>query len=192
MEYLTGKGAEKRPKIDGATIQAPVSDRESVAADMDVDILRRSCEVAQSMVDRGEGGDILPGKEMGNIFPCPVTAYRWLSLASPHHDGDDDYFSSDLTDAQLLKTFGALPADVPLCVLFSGADEYMPKSIDKEALLKRWIGVVKRGNGSVDEVHSGIVEGAKHNLTGDPEAVVKVLVQKVVGFVGGLHFKSNL
>jgi hypothetical protein len=188
MEYLTGTGREERAPIDGGIIQAPASDREAILMTMDNATYEKDCTTAQAMIDAGEGDQILNGK----AFPCPVTATRWLSLASPKHDGDDDYFSSDLSDEQLMKSFGALPAKSPLCILFSGADEYVPPSIDKEALIKRWIGIVKRGEGVVDEVNSGIIEGASHNLEKSPEDVVQGLVKRVLGFLDGLPPHANL
>lgn len=192
MEYLVGPGHENRPPIDGGIIQAPVSDREAMVSDMDPDVYKLSCATAQAMVDAGNAEDILPSKETGNMFPCPVTAYRWLSLASPNHDGDDDYLSTDLTDEQLMKTFGRLPARSPLCILFSDDDEYMSKDIDNVALTKRWAEIVKKGGGKVDEEHSIPVPGASHNLMKNSAEVVDGLVQKVLGFLNGLSPHSNL
>ena len=106
MEYLTGAGHETRPPIDGAIIQAPASDRESIVMLMDPSLYRLSCGTAKRMIAEGQGDEILPSYETLGLFPCPVTAKRWLSLASPDHDGDDDYFSSDLSDEQLKKSFG--------------------------------------------------------------------------------------
>ncbi|TVY51981.1 UPF0613 protein PB24D3.06c, partial [Lachnellula suecica] len=131
MEYLTGPGHETRPAIDGAIIQAPASDREAMAFEMDPDLYKSSCAAAQAMVDAGLSKEILPYKETDRFLPAPCTAYRWLSLASPNHDGDDDYFSSDLSDEQLMASFGKLPKGSPLCILFSGEDEYMAKELDK-------------------------------------------------------------
>jgi hypothetical protein len=193
MEYLTGKGHEKRERVDGGIIQAPASDREAILGSIDNPaIYHESCKVAKSMIAAGDGDEVLPSKFTKSIGPAPVSARRWLSLASPDHDGDDDYFSSDLTDEQLLKSFGALPKGAPLCVLFSGSDEYIPSSIDKEALIQRWIGIVKQGKGTVDEVNSGIMEGATHNLAGNKEEIVQGLVKRVLGFVNGLSAHSNL
>lgn len=142
------------------------------------------------MVDAGDGNEILPSKLTS--MPCPVSAYRWLSLLSPNHDGDDDYFSSDLTDEQLTKSFGALPVGVPLCILYSGSDEYVAESIDKAALVRRWIDIAKKGKGVVDEGYSGIVKDASHNLAKDKEEVVLSLVGSVLGFLAGLSPQPNL
>jgi len=192
MEYLTGAGHETRPPIDGGILQGAVSDRESIVASMDPKTYQQSCKAAQELVDAGDGDEVLSSKLINKFFPAPVSAKRWLSLASPNHDGDDDYFSSDLTDEQLLKTFGKLPARAPICVLFSGADEYMPKNIDVEAVTKRWIEIAKKGEGRVDEEYSGTVEGATHNLSRNKPEVVERLVKRVLGFLNSLSAQSNL
>ncbi|KAH8662957.1 hypothetical protein BGZ60DRAFT_432983 [Tricladium varicosporioides] len=192
MEYLTGPGYEEIASIDGGVIQAPVSDREAMLMHMDPEVYSGSCAAAQKMVENGDENEILPSVEYEAFFPCPVTAKRWLSLASPNHDGDDDYFSSDLKEEQLMKSFGGLPAGPPLCILFSGSDEYMAESIDKKLLGDKWISISKRGKGKIDEDHSGVVEGASHNLNGNPEEVVLKLVKRVVGFVNELSPQPNL
>lgn len=192
IEYLTGAGHETRPSIEGGIIQAPVSDREGLIMMMDPDLYRNSCLAAQKMVDEGNGDEILPKKETGNVFPAPCTAKRWLSLASPNHDGDDDFFSSDLNDEQLGKTFGRLKKRSPLCVLMSGKDEHVPESVNKKGLFERWVEIVKRGEGIVDEVHSGIVHGASHNLGKDGEEIVGELVRRVLGFLEGLPEKESM
>ncbi|CAG8954569.1 hypothetical protein HYFRA_00004486 [Hymenoscyphus fraxineus] len=193
MEYLTGTGHETRAKIDGGIIQAAVSDREAISMSADADTVRTSCETAQAMVDSGKGDEILPSIHTSHIFPgCPVSAKRWLSLASPNHDGADDYFSSDLTDEQLMKSFGSLPALIPLCILLSGNDQYVPKEIQPVELLARWIEISKKGKGQVNVESSGILEGASHNLRGNPEEVVDGLVKRVLGFLEALSAHERL
>jgi hypothetical protein len=186
LEYLTGPGHENRKPIDGGIIQAAVSDRESFFTTMDPDIIRSACAKAQSMVDDGDEDEILPSADIENLFPCPISAKRFLSLASPNHDGDDDYFSSDLTDDQLMKTFGSLPSSSPICILLSGSDEYVHPDVDSAKLLARWIEIAKSGKGKVDENNSGVVKGATHNLAGNPESVVNDLIQRVLGFLSAV------
>ncbi|TVY27360.1 UPF0613 protein [Lachnellula hyalina] len=193
MEYLTGTGHEDRAPVNGGIIQGPVSDREAMIMTMDPAVYKSACVTAQAMVDAGDSAEVLPSKKTNKFLPgCPISAYRWLSLASPNHDGDDDYFSSDLTDEQLMKTFGSLPATSPLCILFSDADEYMNKDINKMALTKRWIEITKRGAGKVDEENSIPLEGASHNLAGNSDEVVQGLVRRVLGFLSGVSANSNL
>ncbi|KAE9376543.1 DUF1749-domain-containing protein [Stipitochalara longipes BDJ] len=189
MEYLTGAGHETRPPIDGGILQAPASDREALGMMMDPELYKSSCVAAQKMVDGGNGEEILPKKETVNAFPAPCTARRWLSLASPNHDGDDDYFSSDLGDERLERWFGRLPRNSPLCILMSEMDEYVPKTVDKKGLIDKWVCIIKKGEGTVDEVNSGVVEGASHNLMKDEEEIVGGLVRRVLGFLEGLPEK---
>ncbi|KAI9815319.1 MAG: hypothetical protein M1827_002799 [Pycnora praestabilis] len=183
MEYLVGEDAKERPAIDGAILQAPVSDREAMTNMMAPDDYEKSCELATQWVKEGKEENILPGEVSQGMGNAPISARRWLSLASPDHDGADDYFSSDLPVEKLRSTFGRLPQGTPLCILYSGEDQYVPKWLDKEALVRKWIVIVKEGNGVVDEQYSGVVKGATHNLMGDPVEVVKNLVQRVVGFL---------
>lgn len=192
MEYLVGPGHDAHAPIDGGILQAPVSDREAIVLAMDPELYKGSCEFSQKMVDAGDGDEVLPSKVIKSFFPGPISAKRWLSLASPNHDGDDDYFSSDLSDEQLKKSFGSLPLRSPLCVLFSGSDEYMPKTLDKAALVQKWIGFVKNGSGKADEENSGVVEKATHNLAGNPIEIVDDLVNRVLGFLDSLPAQSSL
>jgi hypothetical protein len=192
LHYLTGPGCETRPSISGGIIQAPVSDRESMCEHISPEVLSETCRRARDMVNSGDGEEILPTKlRNGFLAPTPISAHRWLSLASPDHDGEDDYFSSDLSDDQLLQTFGALPAESPLCILLSGSDEYVPKTIDQRMSLEKWIEIVQRGNGKVDEQHSAVIEGATHDLGNTSEEVTNELVRRVLGFLDTLPVRCN-
>lgn len=187
MEYLTGMGHQFRAKIDGGILQGPVSDRQAIVAGLEPSLYVGSCAIAQGMVDIGDGDEVMPSYSMKSFLGrAPVSAKRWLSLASPHRDGDDDFFSDDLSEGQLMQTFGALPKGCPLCIIHSGSDEYVSKEIDKEALIKRWVEVARKGEGSVDEINSGVLEGATHNLAGCPDEVVKGLTKRVLSFLEGL------
>lgn len=186
IHYLVGPGAASRPAIAGAIIQASVSDREAMV-DMMPEVYDEAVKVAKGMVREGKGEEVVPFSVTGSFLDTPICARRWLSLASPEKDGEDDLFSSDLQDEQLQKTFGKLPARTPLCVLFSEGDEYVPDTVDIEAMVKKWMGFVKRGGGVVDEKHSGLVKDATHNLKGNPDTVVQDLFKRVVGFIGTLE-----
>jgi hypothetical protein len=191
MEYLVGPGYEDRSPIDGAILQAPVSDREASLMHMSHDHYVKSIAAAQAMVSEGKADEIVPSSETHGFFAAPVTARRWLSLLSPNHDGEDDYFSSDLPDTQLNRTFGMLPAHTPLCILYSGADEYVPPEIDKNALVSKWIKVVQR-HGKADTEHSGVINGASHNLKRDSADTVPELFRRVIGFLGSLRSSASL
>ena len=186
IHYLVGPRAESRPPIEGAIIQASVSDREAMV-EMMSDVYDDSVKVAKELVKQGKGEELLPFSVTDRFLKTPICARRWLSLASPEKNGEDDLFSSDLEDEQLQKTFGRLPARSPLCILYSEGDEFVPDFVDPEALLKRWTDFVKRGGGVVDERNSGVVRDATHNLQGNPDVVVQDLMKRVVGFLETLE-----
>lgn len=183
MEYVTGPaGQGARPKIDGAILQAPVSDREGLVDTMPAEERRKVIEVAEELVRNGYSNEVIPeslsGRYLGRL---PVSAYRWLSLLSPHKDGDDDYFSSDLSDEKLERTFGAFPAHTPLLILCSAEDEHVPAHIHVEFMVKRWSEYVSKSVG-VLSASSGVIKGAHHNLEQDDESVMQDLTARVVAF----------
>ncbi|KAF2817734.1 DUF1749-domain-containing protein [Mytilinidion resinicola] len=185
MAYLSASGSKSRPKLDGAILQAGISDREALVSALPPDVYAESVKVAQEWVEQGKGADVLPLSVTTRVFGSAVSADRWLSLTSPDKRGADDYFSSDLEDAQLEETFGKIgESKTPLLFLLGGSDEHMPPEVDKGALLERWARVVRDGGGVVDKEAGGVVEGASHNLDGDPEKVVGDLVGRVGAFLG--------
>jgi alpha-beta hydrolase superfamily lysophospholipase len=180
MEYVTGKGHEQRPRIDGAILQAPVSDREGLPAIMTSEEHAEIIRTAEEYIQDGRAQDALPASVSGTYLGrLPISAYRWQSLLKKA--GDDDYFSSDLSENELKKTFGAFPSHTSLLILFSGADEHVPKSVDVEALMERW-GQVVQSTGGLLSSASGILSHAHHNLEQDSEEVVQDLVRRVVAF----------
>ncbi len=187
MHYLVGPGKESRPPIDGAILQASVSDRQAMEGQLSEEQRSNTNKIAAEWVAAGRGEDVLSSAATHGFFDAPICARRWLSLASPNHDGEDDYFSSDLSDEQFQKTFGSLPKRTRLCILYSGKDEYVPEYVDKKALVEKWIGFVKRGSGEMDEKNSGVVEGATHDLKDNPEEVINEVLSRVDGFVQGLY-----
>jgi Protein of unknown function (DUF1749) len=196
MEYITGEGRETRPAIDGAVLQAPVSDREAIQMILSKETYQQSLTTAQNLISSNRGSDILPSNLTANIFgSAPCSAYRWHSLASPPHGSagsttTEDFFSSDLPTSRLQQTFGRIPQRTPLCILYSGLDEFVPGFVDREALVQKWIEAVKEGGGVVDERCSGVVEGATHSMIGGPEAVMGDFVERVVGFLEGLESRN--
>ncbi|KAI9836339.1 MAG: hypothetical protein M1837_003407 [Sclerophora amabilis] len=184
MEYLTGKEAGERPKVDGGILQAPVSDREAMSYMLRRDIFSRSIQVAQEYVAAGNGEDILPAEVTANFFGSPCSARRWLSLASPDHNGEDDYFSSDLSDDQLKGTFGKLgEIGTPLCILYSEKDQFVSPDLDKHGLVKKWISIAQATGGSIDEKHSGVIREGNHTFEDKPREVVEDLERRITGFI---------
>lgn len=175
----------KRPRVDGAILQAGISDREAFDGALSPDIYERGVRVAREYVDDGRGGDCLPTSITAPAFSGPVSARRWLSLMSPgpDHAGQDDYFSSDFDDERLRGTFGKIgKTGIPVSILYGGNDEGVPVSVDKERLVSRWVNIIKEGGGVVDG-SSGIIPGATHSYRegGEPR---EELIRRVLGFLG--------
>ncbi|KAK7540263.1 hypothetical protein IWX49DRAFT_196721 [Phyllosticta citricarpa] len=188
VEYVTGNGADAREKVDGIALQAPVSDREALFLALGEQGYGECVAAAREFVQQGRGEDILPSRFTKDLVgPAPVCARRCLDLCSPppEHRGADDFFSSDLGEERWGEWCGGIAkAKTPVCFLFGGSDEYVPEFVDKEALVKTWMKLVKEAGGSVDDVNGGVVPGATHNLQRSPDEVVKDLIKRVVGFVG--------
>lgn len=77
IEYATNK---EQP-VDGFILQGSVSDREGAANFVDADVLRESCQLAESMIAEGRGQWMLRPEQVGHTFD-PINAYRWHSLIS--------------------------------------------------------------------------------------------------------------
>lgn len=186
MEYILGKGNEKRPGVDGIILQAPVSDREALEQELPAAFKQEADRLAIQMCKERKEKEYIPNRLTRPVFGrLAVTARRWLDVSSPgpDHSGADDYFSSDHGMERLQKTFGKLTNKTPVLILYSGSEENIPESVDKEKLVETWVGVVKDAGGVVDE-GSGLIPGASHNLNGNPDEVVQDLVKRVVAFTG--------
>ena len=189
MQYLTCTGASKRPFVDGAVLQAPVSDREAIEADLPRAFVQEANQHALKLCREKKDMDTMPFRFTSALFGrTDVTARRWVDIASPgpNHDGADDFFSSDFDEDRLKGSFGKLPGKTPVLILFSGEEENVSKDLNKEALVKKWTGVAKAAGASIDEQNGGVVPGASHNLNGNPDSVVQDLVGRVLAFVGRL------
>ena len=199
MHYLTapdpghdGAPATKRARIDGAILQAPVSDREGLWAlgDMGAEIAKGEA-LAQEWVQDGRGDDVLPRERTMYVFGqrSAVSARRFLDLTSPgpEHAGADDYFSSDLGPERLQRTFGRVgAAGAPrILLLMGGDDEYLPDYVQVEPLVGKWMTSLKEGGAVVDE-GSGVVKGADHSLKRCEDAVRDDIFKRMLAFLAKL------
>jgi pimeloyl-ACP methyl ester carboxylesterase len=189
MEYLVGAHSASNAKIDGAVLQGGVSDREAWVSMLSsesksLESFNELVKKAKDMIDQGKGKEVM-GRENNIVateFNTSMTAYRTYSLLA--EGGDDDYFSSDLSDNTLRQSFGRIPKEVPVCFVIGSEDPYLtPSACSAEQLMKRWTDAVKAGGGVVDEVNGGFIKGAHHNLNDDPEDVVADLVGRVTRFL---------
>jgi hypothetical protein len=188
------------PAVDGAILQAPVSDREGMAIELDgadeethslfSDATRYAREIHDSDADP-ELKTLIPLKMTRPFYgDTPITTERWLSLQMKGYEEllfVDDLFSSDVEGRQLFETFGSIHKKVHLCVLYSGSDEHVPGWVDKTSLLARWRGAVENGvlgKAVWDGENGGVIMGARHALNGDgQEGQRKELVQRVMGLL---------
>ena len=194
-----------RPAVDGAILQAPVSDREviqhvvqqasegSTPAELE-GVLLQLINMTKQMTYSDGQDVILPlnlTSKLG-LTDAPISARRFLSLVSPdspEHPQEDDLFSSDLTDQRLEETFGVISErnllKTKLLVLYSGNDEFVPGWVDKEKLLQRWKAAANKSGRSVwEDRFSGVVPGATHGLGGpDQDAARRDLAARVTGYL---------
>lgn len=205
----------KRPILDGAIMQAPVSDREALhyiceggIGDIPASEVRAAYDELMTIAKEAAGRDdhvydvILPvslTSKLGYPPSIPVSARRLLSLASPgspQSPSEDDLFSSDLGDEVLAETFGSIEKQGllrhHLMVLHSGEDQSVPAWIDKKKLMSRWRNATDH-NGKFqiwDQERSGEIPGASHALSNDDQAEPrKFLSDKVLGFLQALDRK---
>ncbi|KAJ5683851.1 uncharacterized protein N7477_000196 [Penicillium maclennaniae] len=194
LEYI------HRPELDGAIMQAPVSDREAILA-----VLKSSNDPqeARAAYDQlvstaqiepwtADSDNILPMNmtaKLGLPGNAPLSARRFLSLASPHSPekpSQDDLFSSDLSDQRLQETFGQISTrgilQSSLLVLYSGCDEYCPAWVDKEQLVQRWQKATEAGGAKWD-VNGAIIPGAVHNVQDEGQ---KELIDRVMRYLMSL------
>lgn len=202
----------KRPVIDGAIMQAPVSDREAIHWVLEKGFAGRSpsdCRaaydkliaIAQEAASQGRDCDTLLPLETTSAlcYPAthPISARRFLSLVSPESPQapqEDDLFSSDISDEELDKTFGMIHQQAllryKLLVLPSGSDQAVPDWVDKNAVLAKWRKAVDRNGLSQiwDAENSGPVPGASHALSNDDqEGPRQYLVERVQNYLNGLE-----
>lgn len=185
-----------RPELDGAIMQAPVSDREAVLAALkdakEPDELRSVYDQLVSSAKTQPWTDdqkdiILPMNmtaKLGLPGDAPLSARRFLSLTSPdspENPSEDDLFSSDLSEKHHQQTFGMIGSrgilQSKLLVLYSGSDEWCPSWVNKEKLMHKWQQATEAGGGRWDAENSGVIPGASHNVKdeGQQELIGRVI-----------------
>jgi hypothetical protein len=217
LHYLysnTGDDASLRPAVDGAILQAAVSDREAMQATIEGDsdeekpeglqeIYIQLVKLARETVSAEEDGDdkLLPlsmTSALGYGDDTPVSARRFLSLVSPDSPGqpaEDDLFSSDLSDDSLKKTFGVvgssgrLREQGTLLVLLSEEDDAYPDNVDPDDLIEKWQRITDEGHQHRvwNQEFSGVVAGATHDLREEnQEEPQRELARRVTGYLATL------
>lgn len=129
--HFTANGdAEAVALVSGIALQAAVSDQEA-------GLLEPSASNYLQFAREQ------PTDKLDSLMPIeahwtPISVRRFLSLFEKY--GDDDYFSSYLTDSELsskLAHFDGLPNLKGVILAYSMADQYVPLDIDKNSLVDR-------------------------------------------------------
>ncbi|CAN6197281.1 unnamed protein product [Urochloa humidicola] len=149
--------------VSGVILQAPVSDREYRAT---LPETAEMIDLAAKMISGGRGMDLMPREANPD---APITAYRYHSLCS--YMGDDDMFSSDLSEDQLRQRLGHM-STTQCQVIFSMGDEYVPEYVDKKALVDR----LCRALGGAEKVE---IEWGNHALSNRVQEAVRAIVDFV-------------
>ncbi|KAI1330515.1 dolichol-phosphate mannosyltransferase [Xylariaceae sp. FL0255] len=161
MEY-TDPAHEAAP-VDGYILQAPACDADALAIDIGKEKLDASIRAAKELIDSGKKHERMPADHLPHFFQdTPISAWRWYALGAP--DGEDNYFSPDLTDDVASQYWKRV--DKPLLILHSGKDEFVPESVDKESLVKHWKTLCRSG---IASDLSGAIPGAGHRVE-EPES----------------------
>lgn len=166
-------------KISGGIMQAAVSDREYGNAVIPQPLLSELNAEAQALVNAGKQDQLLSMRHTEKMFGTPITAYRWCSLLLP--GGDDDYFSSDLSDETLDNTFGHIQE--PFLVALSEKDTFFPEGAKPLYLLERW---KAHTDPKIWSKSSGIIQGASHAVP--EEESQKELFEKIASFIHEIGF----
>ncbi|PFH33374.1 hypothetical protein BESB_085730 [Besnoitia besnoiti] len=137
VSYLRHVNASQDPqsKIDGAILLSAISDREAFSL-LSGATTKHLVEEAMRLVEKGEPDGVLPERVMG----CHFTAKRLLSLTQ--RLGDDDMFSTDLTEEELSQILA--PLDVPCLFIYGEQDEYVPDMKKLEQFTETMLSVVKK------------------------------------------------
>ncbi|GAA0139037.1 hypothetical protein LIER_00663 [Lithospermum erythrorhizon] len=163
VHYMRTNAACSRA-VRGAILQAPVSDREYKAT---LPETASMIDLAVKMISDGRGSELMPRE----ADPCaPITAYRYHSLFA--YNGDDDMFSSDLSEDQLKQRLGHM-CTIPCQIIFSMGDEYVPDYVDKKALVNRLCTAI---GGAVEKVE---IEWGNHSLSNRVEEAVRAIINFV-------------
>ena len=150
-------------------------------------------QCARAMRDANQVEEMMPR----SAFWAPITAKQFLDLQDMR--GADDYFSSDLTDDELVERLGhaGRRQDETLqtvLVAFSGADEYVAKHIvDTEALTQRLCAAMNHHvpSGRPPVAIPFHIPTGNHNLSESPGDAT-LFVDKVVELLQGISGSSSL
>lgn len=149
--------------IDGVVLQGGVSDRDGIMG-----LMAEAPEMlseARELERAGKVDHFLTLKHCN----APITAARFLSLAG--RLTDDDMFSIDLTEEELAPILNCVK--VPILLVYSGKDEYVPDIEGQRVFANRMVKVLKESSPLVELEY---IEEADHGLSTGSDAFVKLMI----------------
>ncbi|KAF3042970.1 hypothetical protein E8E12_009380 [Didymella heteroderae] len=147
---------EEDPAIYAYILQAPTSDRLTATTVMAPEDYSCSLDYTREQIAQGNLEGTVPKELIPPLIKEPVTILRWYSLIAP---GNEDYFHPDLDEEKMHCKFHVM--NRPTLMLPSENDEMIPPSVDKAALLKRWI----QASSLMVSQLSAVVPEADHTLS---------------------------
>jgi hypothetical protein len=160
-----GGGPRGRPALTAVVLQAPVSDREWLATQPQT---AARLAAARAAISQGRPRAIIGTADEWD--GAPLSAARWASLADK--GGDDDMFSSDLTDAELEERLAGPLAGVRTLVLASGREQYAPAGWDAR-------GAADRLAAAIGPLARAAVLDGDHALHGVEEEAARLIARFV-------------
>ncbi|KAI9485468.1 MAG: hypothetical protein EXX96DRAFT_494609 [Benjaminiella poitrasii] len=137
--------------VNAYILQAPVSDREYFQSTLDK--FQTHVNMAIRLKGEGRGDELMPREALQGT---PITANRFYALTVK--GGDDDVFSTDLSDEEIKKLYENV--NRPLCWIYSENDEfYAAKDINHLNVMNRYQNLCP----AIKETH--IVPKGDHSIT---------------------------
>jgi pimeloyl-ACP methyl ester carboxylesterase len=194
-----------RPIVQGAILQAPLSDRDAlmvfkVNKDPERKALFERCMHLIATIPKDEHNTyLLPLAWTMPLFGrAPLCVSRFLDLASPsspENPRQEDFFSHDLHESRLNETFGqvgarqvlgqAKAAQPSVLILISESDEVASQPVTAQDLLRRWEKALASDSAHSIDLHgeSMCIKDATHDISGESPAQQ---MAKLVSFRGAV------
>jgi len=194
-----------RPKVQGAILQAPLSDRDCLMvlkANKDPERkepFEKCIRLISTILEEEHAAYLLPlSLTVPLLGRAPLCISRFLDLASPSSPDNprqEDFFSHDLKESRLKETFGQVgtrqllehtKAGQPsVLVLISESDEIVSKPATAHDLLRRWEKALASDPTHPVNLHreSKCINDGAHDLSGESLAQQRAML---VSFRGAL------
>lgn len=163
IKYL--KTGDNTGIIRGCFLQGPVSDRES-GMFLEKEKINYYVPIAKELIENNKSDELMPR----NAEYIPITAYRYYSLYGVN--GDDDYFSSDLSDEKFIELYQHIK--VPIIFIESENDQFIPPSVNKLQHIQRMASFIPMNLGKYL-----LIPNTDHGVTNNYEILINYIVDYI-------------